>query len=210
MEIYNDVYGELVTDEIKENRKQFIRDYQIIKEGYDYDYSFNKKNKELIYDHFRSYITSDKKNIYIVSLYHIKNEQLWIEDGWLKIYPLYTNNSTTLIKMIEVQLILDDINKRNKPWIRIPSKDYPDCRDEDLFLCHHCKKYYPYYDFDLGINIESHGKNDVYRLMNNEDDRGGRVWACNNCITNTLFNDKLIQIWDENGKMVNMKNAYKF
>lgn len=210
MDIYNDVYGELVTDEIKENRKQFIKDYQIIKEGYDYDYSFNKKNYELHYDHFRSYITTDKKNIYIVSLYHIENEKIWIDDGWIKIYPLYTNNSTTLIKIIDVQLILDDINKRNKPWVRIPSKKYPDCRDEDLFLCHHCKNYWSYISFYLGTDIALKGDNNVYRLMNNEEDRGGRVWACDYCIKNTLFNHKLIQIWDENGNMVNMKNKYKF
>lgn len=102
--IYEDVYCQ--TQTIIDNRIKFMKEYNIIKEGYDYDYDFNKpKRKGNNLDHFRSYSTNDNKNIYVISLYDVENEQEWIEYEWFKIYPIYSDKTTTFIKMIRIPML---------------------------------------------------------------------------------------------------------
>lgn len=209
--IYEDVYCQ--TQTIIDNRNKFMKEYNIIKEGYDYYYDFNKpKYKGNNLYHFRSYSMSNNKNIYVVSLYDVEKEKEWINkewigNDWIKIYPIYNEDTTTFIKMIDNQLFIDDINRRNKKWERIPDERYLEYRIDDNFLCHECNQYIGWYQFTLGAKIAIGCDTHVYKYMNNEEDRGGRIWACNKCILKTLYNRKLIQIWNEEGKLVS--DSYK-
>jgi ribosomal protein S11 len=40
--------------------------------------------------------------------------------------------------------------------------------------------------------------------MNDEKDRGGRTWACNLCIEKILYNNKIITITDNDGKILDL------
>ncbi len=98
----------------------------------------------------------------------------------------------------------------NKEWKRIPHIEWKEHRNEDLFLCHKCNNHLPWFYFCIGKNICINDMNDnTYKYMNDEYDRGCRQWACDNCIKNILYNEKLIIIYDSDGKIINMKDVYK-
>ena len=40
--------------------------------------------------------------------------------------------------------------------------------------------------------------------MDDREDRGGRKWACNMCIDKILYNNKIITITDNSGKLLDL------
>ncbi len=96
----------------------------------------------------------------------------------------------------------------NKPWERKPNKDpdFTEYRVEDLFQCHNCKKYYHWVNFCKGKVLALGGNADnTYDFMDDNEDRGGRIWACDDCIDKILYNNNIITIRDYDGKIINMK-----
>ena len=93
----------------------------------------------------------------------------------------------------------------NKKWERKP-RDQPifrEHRNEDGFLCHKCKQYWPWFLFDHGKKLFIPNNIDnVYAYMNDDLDRGGRIWACNFCIDKVCSNNSICLIYDKNGKLI--------
>ena len=96
----------------------------------------------------------------------------------------------------------------NKPWKRKHHPEWKEHRIEDLFLCHTCKDWYPWFNFTMGKKIALHDNSNyddiTYAYMNDEEDRGGRTWACNLCIEKILYNNKIITITDNAGKLLDL------
>ena len=92
----------------------------------------------------------------------------------------------------------------NKSWKRKPNPDFKDARIEDLFVCHTCKDWYPWFLFTTGkLLVFKNEKTDItYAYMDDREDRGGRTWACNLCIDKILYNNKIINITDNSGKLL--------
>lgn len=86
----------------------------------------------------------------------------------------------------------------NIPWPRRPHSRYEskEFRNEDLFECHHCKQFFPWFKFTKGRNLALHISNytgdDTYRYMNDDKDRGGRRWACDYCILYDCTNNLIL------------------
>ena len=96
-----------------------------------------------------------------------------------------------------------------KKWKRKPHfhENYKDHRIEDLFLCNSCKKWYPWFCYTKGQYAIFGNSNKTYKLLNDEDDRGGHEWSCDNCIYDLLYKNGLIIIRDKFGKnILNKKN----
>ncbi len=96
-------------------------------------------------------------------------------------------------------------NKMNIKWKRKSNddlllKDFP---IEDLFLCNNCSNWYPWFHFCLGAHIVVPNDNNVYALMNDDEDRGERKQSCDYCIEKILYDNNLITITDINGKKIN-------
>ena len=94
----------------------------------------------------------------------------------------------------------------NKKWERKP-RDLPEWakfRIEDLFLCHNCKGWFPWFKFCDGkiIALPDTDSNNTYAYMNDDKDRGGRRWACDYCIEKILYESKIITITNEKGKII--------
>jgi len=89
----------------------------------------------------------------------------------------------------------------NKVWKRKPRDDPPEYtkfRNEDLFLCHNCKDWLPWFKYCNGkiialSDIDTDSDN-IYEYMNDDKDRGGRRWACDNCIDKILYDNNIITI----------------
>jgi hypothetical protein len=97
----------------------------------------------------------------------------------------------------------------DKPWKRKPRNEpnFKDHRIEDLFYCHTCKEYYPWFSFCKGkIFVFSGNDNDdnTYEYMNDIKDRGGYQWSCDICIDKILYNNKIITIRNNEGKIINI------
>jgi hypothetical protein len=94
----------------------------------------------------------------------------------------------------------------NKPWKRKPHPEWKEHRIEDLFLCHTCKNWYPWFTFRMGkfFAIPSHNGENTYDYMNDKEDRGGRRWSCDMCIYKILYNNKIITITDNSGKLLDL------
>ena len=92
----------------------------------------------------------------------------------------------------------------NKKWERKPCKEFKEHRDEDLFKCHTCNNWIPWFYYTDGKKLAVGGDdgNDTYKFMNDDDDRGGRQWSCNNCIDKFLHKNKLITIRNAEGKLI--------
>jgi len=91
-------------------------------------------------------------------------------------------------------------------WDRRPSSEWPDERREDLFHCHSCNRWFPWFKFVNGhYTIFSSGR-DVYEIMNG-DDLGGHRWACDLCIYRVLRMEKLITITDTHGNLVRYEDT---
>ena len=74
---------------------------------------------------------------------------------------------------------------KSKTWERKPHDDarFSEFRMEDLFLCHLCKEWYPWFIFCKGkMLFIDNNDNDIYSLMVNESHRDGKRWACDYCI----------------------------
>lgn len=94
----------------------------------------------------------------------------------------------------------------NKKWERKPSDNvnWKEKRVEDLFKCHICKNWYPWFKFCKGKVISFGDKEEnTYSLMNDEEDRGGYKWSCDMCLDKFLFQNKIITITDREGKIIN-------
>lgn len=83
----------------------------------------------------------------------------------------------------------------NPVWERKPREDPPHFKEhrmEDLFRCHTCNKWFPWFIFSKGKTVlfgESTSTESIdrtYQLMNDENERGGKRWACNYCIDGAL------------------------
>ena len=66
----------------------------------------------------------------------------------------------------------------NKKWERKPCDDHPEWkkfRNEDLFLCHNCKGWFPWFKYGDGkiITLPDIDSNNTYAYMNDDEDRGG-------------------------------------
>ena len=105
--VYDISNHNMINDNIIENRNKFIEDYNIknrpkndipykIREKY---ITSIEKNKGYIFDHIEYYRTYDKKYI-IVSSPYLDNDEIYINLGWVKIYKLYSTDSSTYIKFI--------------------------------------------------------------------------------------------------------------
>ena len=75
-----------------------------------------------------------------------------------------------------------------KPWPRKPinNPELQGFRNEDLFKCIKCKKWFQWVCFVTGKEYLYSVKTDepfdsTYLYMNDEYDRGGKVWACDKC-----------------------------
>ena len=94
----------------------------------------------------------------------------------------------------------------NIKWKRKPNDDLSleNFPIEDLFLCNNCSSWYPWFRFCLGAYIAVPNDSKVYALLNDDEDRGGIKWSCDNCIKKILYDNKLITITNTNGKIINI------
>ena len=94
----------------------------------------------------------------------------------------------------------------NKPWSRKPREEieFKDHKIEDLFLCNTCNKWFPWFKYTKGCKCAEFREEDRYRLLNDDIDRGGRKWSCDYCIDKILYNNKIITITNEQGKIINI------
>ena len=94
----------------------------------------------------------------------------------------------------------------NKPWKRKPRTNPPNWKDyriEDLFECHTCKEYKSWMNFCKGkVFILGGDGADTYELMDDIEDRGGRQWTCDECINKILYNNFIITVRDNDGKII--------
>ena len=103
----------------------------------------------------------------------------------------------------------------NKKWERKPREDPPEWakfRIEDLFLCHNCKGWFPWFKYCVGQKIVFPNTNsdNTYEYMNDNEDRGGRRWACDDCIKKLLYESKIITITNEKGKIIDFNSNHPF
>lgn len=91
-----------------------------------------------------------------------------------------------------------------KKWKRKPRAEekFKNYRYEDLFLCCSCKDWASWFHYTKGADIIGFNTDDTYEYLNDDMDRGGREWACNNCIYDLLYENGLIIIRDEFGKNI--------
>lgn len=107
--IYCQVYwsGHEYDDSMKEiinNRNNFIKDYDIkkidkTKKTMKYCDMLNNKDPYFC-DHIESYKTNNNMTIILMSPYNNKDEQIYINDGWIKIYNMYSYGTTTYLKYV--------------------------------------------------------------------------------------------------------------
>lgn len=94
--------------EIIQNRNKFIKEYDIVKyvdKRTKYvlnEYEFNNGRIDHIFDHLEFYKTNDNKYILVSSPYGMNKEKelTYYNMGWLKIYPLYSFDAVTFIKIV--------------------------------------------------------------------------------------------------------------
>jgi len=93
------------TSEIINNRNKFITDYDIkkcilVKPEFIFEMVNRSKYKYL--DHVECYETSSGDYVLISSPYTERHDKEYSDDGWTKIYPLYssTTGDSTFIKIV--------------------------------------------------------------------------------------------------------------
>jgi len=101
----------------------------------------------------------------------------------------------------------------NKKWERKPREDPPKMkkfRNEDLFLCHNCKGWFPWFQYCDGkiIALPDTDSDNTYAYMNDDEDRGGRRWACDYCIEKILYENNIITITNEKGKIIDYNSNH--
>ena len=81
-------------------------------------------------------------------------------------------------------------------WTRKVNNNFNlfECPNSDLFLCHKCSYWLEWVYFCKGmvLVLEDFDEDNTYQYMNDDRDRDGCLWACDNCIQNVLDNNKLI------------------
>ena len=96
----------------------------------------------------------------------------------------------------------------DKPWTRKPRDDelFKHDRTEDLFLCHTCQEWYPWFHYGKGSDMIFGNLNNTntftYSLLNDDEDRGGYRWSCDICINKILFENNIITITNKEGKLL--------
>jgi hypothetical protein len=97
----------------------------------------------------------------------------------------------------------------NKAWERKPhdNPEWREYRNEDLFLCHVCNCWQPWFSFCKGATLIVKDADDTYKYMNDDKDRGGYRWACDTCINKILYSNYIITITDEHGKIIPWRSA---
>jgi hypothetical protein len=96
---------------IIENRNKLVVDYDIKSVELNWPQYVSKiKNavKDLKLDHTEEYKTNNKSYLLVSSPYRIDQKQLYEESGWTQIYPIYTEDSYTFVKLVPMK------NKNNK------------------------------------------------------------------------------------------------
>ena len=92
----------------------------------------------------------------------------------------------------------------NKVWKRKPDNNLEWAKDkrEDLFLWHKCKSWLPLHYYKHMKIIALCDSIDTYEYMNDDEDRGGKRWACDNCIDKILYYNNIITITNIDGKII--------
>ena len=101
----------------------------------------------------------------------------------------------------------------NIKWERKPREDPPEWsefRIEDLFFCHNCKGWLPWFKFRQGklIAFPDTESDNTYDYMNDDEDRGGRRWACDYCIDKILYDNNIITITNIDGEIIKCHNGH--
>lgn len=101
----------------------------------------------------------------------------------------------------------------NKKWESKPCIDPPEWKEfhmGDLFLCHKCKGWWPWFKFCNGkiIALPDTNSSNTYDYMNDDKDRGGRRWACDYCIDKILYDNNIITITNNKGKIINSESYH--
>ena len=94
----------------------------------------------------------------------------------------------------------------NKVWERKPDNnpEWAKHKIEDLFLCHKCNGQFRSHTYEYGKIIALCDSDSIstYEYMNDDEDRGGRRWACDNCIDKILYDNNIITITNIDGKII--------
>jgi hypothetical protein len=102
---YEEAHFKLANN-ILENRNIFPIEYNIKRRCDNIpNHIFNMiySNKELSIDHIEVYTTNDKKYILVSSPYTDSQTQLYEQSGWTLIYPIYGNDASTYIKIVNMK-----------------------------------------------------------------------------------------------------------
>lgn len=93
------------SDNIINNRNVFAKTYKIKNYIFDKPKYISEECDENKYkiDHIEIYTTEDNKYLIVNSPYYVseKEEQILLNNGWEKIYKLYSTSAVTFIKIIE-------------------------------------------------------------------------------------------------------------
>jgi len=112
-----------------------------------------------------------------------------------------------LLSNTDFKLLGHKYTEGNKAWERKPS-DNPEWAKyeiEDLFLCHKCKGWFSYLYYNQGKIIALCDRIGTYEYMNDDEDRGGRRWACNYCMDKILYDNNIITITNIDCKIIKFK-----
>jgi hypothetical protein len=104
--IYSRFYWGSFSDDlneiIKDNRNKFVLEYDIknsCKPPQYVEIETHLKGK----DHCEYYLNNNKQYVIIMSPYENKDRESFIDKGWNEIYPLYSINAITFIKIIDMK-----------------------------------------------------------------------------------------------------------
>ena len=89
-----------------------------------------------------------------------------------------------------IEALISEVVQQDNKWPRKAQEGYEDDYMEDLFACHRCNDWYPWFCFTRLAPKEGC---DVYALMvDDESFRGTVRWACDTCFANVLVQERLI------------------
>jgi len=112
-----------------------------------------------------------------------------------------------LLSNTDFKLLGHKYTEGNKAWERKPRDTWEDCRYEDLFLCHNCKGWWSSRCYSKGkiIALPDTDSNNTYAYMIDDEDRGGRRWACDYCMDKILYDNNIITITNIDCKIIKFK-----
>ena len=201
----------IITEDQYKNRNEFVQEFGISRQK-DLPYKLESKlvkegfivpGGNPILDHEECYYTEkeSEKYILIYSPYctaedkdYEKIIEFYNNFGFNVYKSLYAKNATTFIRIFD----RNSNELIEKEWTRKPHDIWKDDRIEDLFLCHNCNSWYPWFNYCKGAQLAIHKKihecNETYRYMNDEHDRRCKKWACDLCIEQLLEEKNMIII----------------